>query len=193
MKTLKFVLKVLVQVLKTLAYGWLVNIIHLLKAFSKTLRAFCAFKKLPHAKQVELADPCSKFNPPAYHRPDPCIYDQYYLMSLGLAVTWDNPDITLRLGGVVVQESDLLPDTEYEIDATIWNNSFDAPVIGTRVDFAFLSFGSSTQVNPIGTTFINLGVKGGPNCPALATMLWRTPATPGHYCIQVSFAWIDDA
>ena len=27
------------------------------------------------------------------------IYDQYYLTGLGLAVTWDNPDIQLYLNG----------------------------------------------------------------------------------------------
>ena len=32
-----------------------------------------------------------------YRRPDPCIYAQYYLMSQGFAVTWDNPDIWLQL------------------------------------------------------------------------------------------------
>lgn len=193
MKTLRFVLKVLAQVGKTLAYGWVLIIIQFVKGFWKAVKAFCAFKKLSHAQQLEAANPCSNFRPPAYHRPDPCIYDQYYLMSLGLAVTWDNPDITVRRGGVVVPPHNLLPNTEYEIDATIWNNSYFAPCVGMQVNFAYLSFGAATTVNPIGSTNVNLGVKGAPNCPALATMLWTTPPTPGHYCIQVSFAWIDDA
>src|SRR5690349_9581341 len=99
MKILKFVLKTLVHVLRTLAYGWIVNIIQLIKAFWKGVKAFCAYRRLSHAQQEEVADQCNKFTNPAYHRPDPCIYDQYYLMSLGLAVTWDNPDITIWQGG----------------------------------------------------------------------------------------------
>lgn len=113
-------------------------------------------------------------------------------MDLGLAVTWDNPDIVLLLNGVPVAESELLPSTEYEVRATIWNNSYEAPVVGLEVRFSFLSFGVATVVNPIGTTTVNLGVKGGPNHPAQATMLWTTPPTPGHYCLQVDFDWIDD-
>jgi hypothetical protein len=193
MKGLKLIVHTIWEILKTLAYGWVVNIIQLIKAFSKGVKAFCAFKKLSHAQQEEVSDPCGKFTAPAYHRPDPCIYDQYYLMSLGLAVTWDNPDITIWQGGVQVPENTLLPDTEYEIRATIWNNSYYAPIVGMQVNFAYLSFGAATTVNPIGSTYVNLGVKGGPNCPALATMLWKTPPTPGHYCIQVNFAWVDDA
>ena len=193
MNTLKFVLKVFAEIGKGFAYGWLVHIIQLFKAFWKGIKAFCAFKKLSHAQQLEVSNPCGKFTPPAYHRPDPCIYDQYYLMSLGLAVTWDNPDITIWQGGVQVPENTLLPNTEYEIHATIWNNSYYAPIVGMQVNFAYLSFGAATTVNPIGSTYVNLGVKGGPNCPALAIILWKTPPTPGHYCIQVSFAWIDDA
>src|SRR6266853_337974 len=100
MKTLKFVLKILAEIGKTLAYGWLIYIIQLVKALWKGVKAFCAFKKLSHAQQEEVSDLCGKFTAPAYHRPDPCIYDQYYLMSLGLAVTWDNPDISIWQGGV---------------------------------------------------------------------------------------------
>ena len=193
MKTLKFVLKTLAEVGKAFAYGWVVYIIQLVKSLWKAIKAFCAFRKLSHAQRLEVSNPCSKFTAPAYHRPDPCIYDQYYLMSLGLAVTWDNPDITIWLGGVQVPEHTLLPDTEYELHATIWNNSYYAPVVGMQVNFAYLSFGAATTVSPIGSTYVNLGVKGGPNCPALAIMLWKTPPTPGHYCIQVNFAWVDDA
>ena len=38
---------------------------------------------------------CLFIPPKIYRRPDPLIYDQYYLMAQGLAVTWDNPDIQL--------------------------------------------------------------------------------------------------
>jgi hypothetical protein len=193
MRWLKLIVDTIREILKALAYGWIVNIIQLIKDFPKGVKAFCAYKRLSHAQQEEVSDPCNKFTNPAYHRPDPCIYDQYYLMNLGLAVTWDNPDITIWQGGVQVAENTLLPDTEYEIHATIWNNSYYAPIVGMQVNFAYLSFGAATTVNPIGSTYVNLGVKGGSNCPALAVILWRTPPTPGHYCIQVNFEWVDDA
>jgi hypothetical protein len=35
-------------------------------------------------------------------------------------------------------------------------------------------------------------VKGGSNHPAFATISWRTPNTPGHYCIQAKLQWKDD-
>lgn len=131
---------------------------------------------------------------PAFKRPDPLIYDQYYLMSLGLAVSWQNPDITIYQGGVPVASAyDLAPNTTYEVIARIWNGSPDAVVSGLPVTFSYLSFGAQTQSHFIGATVVDLGVKGSAHCPAYAKMLWTTPATPGHYCIQVSFSWLDDS
>src|SRR5271167_1900050 len=52
-----------------------------------------------------------------YKQPDPMIYSQQYLLSKGLAVTWNNPDIHLELGGVVVDSSDLKPSTTYDVIA----------------------------------------------------------------------------
>lgn len=192
MKTLRFIAQVLLHLLKTVSFQWIVNIVNILKRFWKALRRLCSFVKQPHAVQDQSKD-CHTISEPAFHRPDPCIYSQYYLLKLGLPVTWDNPDIVLKRGGIVVSETTLLPSTQYEIDATIWNNSYEAPAIGLRVDFSYLSFGVATTSTPIGTTFVNLGVKGGANHPALATMLWTTPPTPGHYCLQVKLDWIDDA
>ena len=51
-------------------------------------------------------------------RPDPLIYSQPYLMTQGLAVTWDNPGIELYDDGVLVPSSDLKPNHEYEASAT---------------------------------------------------------------------------
>ena len=52
------------------------------------------------------------------------IYDQYYLMSLGLAVSWQNPDIQILQGGVPVASAyDLQTSTTYTIRATIYNAS----------------------------------------------------------------------
>jgi hypothetical protein len=152
----------------------------------------CARARLPG--RIGKGSPlrCVKVSDPAFKRPDPMIYDQYWLMAQGLAVTWDNPDIELRRGGMVVPSHALQPDTEYQIVARIWNNSTEAPVVGLPVAFSFLSFGVGTTSTSIGQTAVDLGVKGGPNHPAFATVTWRTPATPGHYCIQAALIWLDD-
>lgn len=177
---------VLVELLRAVTFKWVSALINSLLQW---LREAIARKKLEHADHaVEI---CVPIRNPSFHRPDPLIYSQKYLLSLGLAVTWDNPDIVLLRNGVIVPEGDLLSDTDYEIDATIWNNSFDAPVVGLTVDFAFLSFGAGTALHFIGTKLINLGVKGGPNHPTHARIPWKTPPV-GHYCIQVDLKWVDD-
>ena len=114
-------------------------------------------------------------------------------MSLGLAVTWDNPDIQLYENSAPVSSSQLKADTDYEIVARIWNNSTEAPVVNLPVHFTYMSFGVGTQSHGIGDTQVNLGVKGGSNHPAFAHMLWHTPAAAGHYCIRVNLDWNDDA
>jgi hypothetical protein len=193
MAWVRFAARVLLHFLRVLTYQWAIDGSDILKRDTKSFKEFIRRLKLPHSDQEKQnRDPC-KVDNPAFHRPDPCIYSQQYLISLGLAVTWDNPDIVLRLNGVIVPEHDLLPDAEYEIGATIWNNSYEAPCVGLKVIFSFLSFGVATVSNPIGTTEVNLGVKGGVNCPADARMPWKTPATPGHYCLQVLLVWVDDA
>src|SRR6476620_11603867 len=50
---------------------------------------------------------CQRIPADVYRRPDPMIYSQPYLTSLGLAVTWDNPDIHLEQNGVAIPSSDL--------------------------------------------------------------------------------------
>ena len=192
MKLLKWFVQLGGYLIRTLAFGWLVDLATMIKRFWQFLRAVCAREKLPHP-QKEPSTCCIRTAHPSVHRPDPCIYSQTYLMQQGLPVTWDNPDIVLKLGGVIVAEYDLMPSTQYEIEATIWNNSFDGPAVGLRVDFSFLSFGVGTVSNPIGTTFVNVGVKGSIYQPARATVPWTTPATPGHYCIQVALSGVDDA
>ena len=193
MNRIKFVLRALLHLLKVLAYQWAIDGVGLLRRFIAVIKALCARLKLPHPEQDTAGkDPC-ELDHPSFHRPDPCIYSQQYLLSLGLPVTWDNPDIVLRRGGVIVPEHDLLPDTEYEIGATIWNNSYEAPCVGLKVIFSYLSFGVATVSTAIGTTFVVLGVKGGANAPADARMPWKTPPAPGHYCLQVLLEWADDA
>jgi hypothetical protein len=131
--------------------------------------------------------------PHTYKRPDPMIYSQVYLMSKGVAVTWDNPDIQLfDGGGAAVPSHGLTPGTKYEIRATIWNGSTDAPAVNVLVRFYFLSFGAGTVRNYIGETYVDVRVKGSPLGPAGARIPWTTPPA-GHYCIQVELHWIDDA
>jgi hypothetical protein len=131
--------------------------------------------------------------PHTYKRPDPMIYSQFYLMSKGVAVTWDNPDIQLfDGGGRPVPSSALAPGTAYDIRARIWNGSTDAPAVNVLVRFFYLSFGVGTIRNYIGEVYVDVPVKGSPLGVAEARMAWVTPPA-GHYCIQVEIDWIDDA
>jgi hypothetical protein len=139
---------------------------------------------------------CLHLPPTAYKRPDPLIYDQYYLMAQGLSVTWDNPDINLQdMSGNPVSGDDLNPDTDYQVFVTVYNNSYEAPAVGLPIYLSFLSFGIGTTSTPIGVTTVNLSVKGGSNCPATTPQpfIWHTPTTPGHYCLQALLVWSDDA
>jgi hypothetical protein len=131
-----------------------------------------------------------------YRRPDPLIYDQYYLQSLGLAVTWDNPDIELARAdqpGTPVDSHALEPDTEYIVTARIWNGSNHAPAIDMPVRFSYLEFGIGTVSHPIAQTVVDLPARGAAGCPAFGSVVWRTPPQPGHYCLQVELVWPDDA
>lgn len=165
----------------------------LLELLRKRCRRRQERQRLPKRQRRATWKKCVPLNTPAYKKPDPLIYSQHYLMKLGLPVTWDNPDIQLYKDGAPIPSSHLEADTEYEIIARIWNNSTDAPVVDLPVRFYYLSFGVGTQRHPIGDTQVTLGVKGGPNHPAFAKMKWKTPPTPGHYCIQVFLDWSDDA
>ncbi|MFY9728186.1 MAG: hypothetical protein WAJ87_22015 [Bryobacteraceae bacterium] len=138
---------------------------------------------------------CEPIRHPSMKLPDPMIYDQYYLMSRGLAVSWQNPDIKILQGGVpVASDFDLQPATTCTIRATIYNQSSDGIVVDMPLEFSYLSFGMGTQshVIPGPTQIVSLGVKGTPEGTAVAYMPWTTPAIPGHYCVQVSFEYIDD-
>jgi len=127
-------------------------------------------------------------------RADPMIYDQYYLMAQGLGVTWDNPDIQLfDMSGHPVSPDDLTPDTDYKVAVRVWNNSYNAPAPGLPVFLSFLSFGIGITSTTVGATTTDLGVKGSAQCPAFADLVWHTPVTPGHYCLQALLVWGDDA
>jgi hypothetical protein len=124
------------------------------------------------------------------------IYSQSYLMSLGLAVTWDNPDIDVfdpaHLTTPVLAHS-LAAGKAYRVRARVWNGSSEAPAVNLLVRFYYLSFGIGGARSYIAETLVDLGVKGSTHCPAFAEVVWTTPATPGHYCIQAELQWADDA
>lgn len=192
MKFLKALLAVLRVLLRAVAWEWVARLIEVVRLLCSRLRRRRERHGLPGRQRKSSPDPCAGISDPAFKRPDPLIYAQHHLMKQGLAVTWDNPDIQLRRGGAAVPSDDLQGDTDYEIVARIWNNSTEAPVVGLPVEVSFLSFGAGTTSTPIGATSVNLGVKGGPNHPAFASVAWHTPPAAGHYCIQVRFEWIDD-
>jgi hypothetical protein len=171
---------------------WPDNLRRIARQICAIVRLLCERAKLPSRLDRSGPQRCVKISDPAYKRPDPLIYAQYYLMGQGLAVTWDNPDIEIKRGGVTVPPHMLEPDTEYEVVARIWNNSTEAPVVDLPVKFSYLSFGIGTTSTWIDETKTDLGVKGGANHPAFASVKWRTPAEPGHYCIQVLLDWLDD-
>jgi hypothetical protein len=197
MGVLKIIFGFLWLVLRTLLYGWILSLRLVLKDMWARCRRTCAKKRLPGRQGKASPKHCVTISDPAIKRPDPLIYDQYYLMAKGFAVTWDNPDIWLELGGVVVPSDNLTPNTTYDVVARIWNGSTEGVVVDLPVTFRYLSFGSGIHSNPVvpgprDVIVHLLGVKGGPNCPAFATTKWTTPPIAGHYCLQVSFSWLDD-
>src|SRR5579864_6140191 len=99
-------MKIFLFFLKTLLYGWIVALLELWQILCRLLKRWCQ-----HKGKVPSRHRCIPINNPAFVRPDPMIYDQYYLTSLGLAVTWDNPDIQLYLNGTPVSSNQLLAGT----------------------------------------------------------------------------------
>jgi len=181
-------LKMLMKALTNLVTGLLTALPDLIKIIVERIRDACRWQKRYGDKR-----PVDCLPVPAgiYLRPDPSIYSQSYLMSLGMAVTWENPDVSLTdLAANVIGSHDLLPSTKYIVKATIHNRSNDAPAPGMPVNFSLISFGiGGNTVQEIGTTSVNLPVRGAPGEPALATMTWTTPPVPGHYCILIDAIW----
>ncbi len=190
MKTLQ---TLLAGLLRLLWGGWYTALRDLWVSLCALWSNWRAQQALPGRSRKASNAPCEPIDKPAMKRPDPLIYSQYDLLARGFAVTWNNPDIELRQGGVPVPAGSLLPDTDYEIVARIWNSSPDAPVVGLPVIFSFMSFGIGVKFDVIGALSVNLGVKGGPGHPAFATMPWRTPKVAGHYCLLVLLAPVDDS
>jgi hypothetical protein len=135
---------------------------------------------------------CVPIDHPAFCRADPLIYDQYYLIGLGLAVTWDNPDIEILQGGAPVPAGALHPDTHYEVRVRVWNASAEASVVQMPVHLSYLSFGIGTVSNPVDTQPVSVGVIGAPSQPGHVSFDWLTPREPGHYCLQAQLDPADD-
>lgn len=191
MKTLRELLLAILRILRVLlTFEWVAIIARQLRrcrwrrrARSESLAGMRGHSRLR----------CAPVPERIYRRPDPLIYSQSYLMAQGMGVTWDNPDIRLFHAGVPVASSELVEDTEYRVEATIWNGSVDGPAIGMPVRFSYLDFGIGGAEIPLGETVIDLPAKAAPGHPAKAETLWRTPTTPGHYCLRVELICSDDA
>ena len=176
-----------VSLLRTLLYGWIVSLVELLKLLVEICRRLHRGEEQPDKQGT-----CFPVNHPAFVRPDPLLYSQRALMAQGLAVTWDNPDIQLFRGGVPVSSSQLEMSTTYDVQVRVWNNSLEAPVVHMPVHLSFLDFGIGNAPIAIGSTTVDVGVKGSATQPGFASISWTTPPAPGHYCLQALLDPVDD-
>jgi len=175
----------LVSLLRTLLYGWVIALYQFVKILCQFFRRRC---DRPPKTPLD----CIQIDHPAFVRPDPLIYSQRALIAKGLAVTYDNPDITLFKGGIPISSNDLEAATTYDVTAQVWNNSLDAPVVGMQVHLSFLDFGIGNQPIPIGDGTVDVGVKGSSGQPGFVTIPWTTPPTTGHFCLLVLLDPADD-
>lgn len=134
-------------------------------------------------RRPKRGDPCVYVPERIINRPDPCIYAQFLLMKLNQPVTWDNPDVALFRNGVEQNTYDLTASTKYQVVITVHNSSRDKPADGTLVEVRWIEFGAGGQIrHPITTLTADVPVW--PGVKQVQTE-WETPATPGHYCIEV--------
>lgn len=185
--------RLLLLLIYLLAFQWLTDLIALLRRRLEVHRRGEKLREVRRGRPLRCSPRCAVIPPDVYKRADPLIYSQFYLMEQGLAVTWDNPDIQLFRNGITVPSGSLLADTDYDVVATVYNNSTSAPAVGLPVEFSFRTFGVGATLTPIDTRIIDLPVKGAPQHPAKATAKWHTPAAAGHYCLLVRLVWPDDA
>ena len=89
-----------VSLLRALLYGWIVSLYELLQVLVQVCKRWHR-----HEKDPDKQGTCFPVDHPAFVRPEPLLYSQRALMAQGLAVTWDNPDIVLFLGGAPVSSS----------------------------------------------------------------------------------------
>jgi len=150
----------------------------------------CKIWEILTREKTPEGDPCVVIPGHLIRKPDPCIYDQFLLMQLGQPVTWDNPDVRIFLGGVEQYTYNLTVSTEYDVAVTVHNASRDEAANQTAVDIHWIEFGAGGQVkHPITVTAANVPIWPG---TAVVGTKWKTPDTPGHYCIEVELSHPDD-
>jgi hypothetical protein len=147
----------------------------------------------------EKDESCARLPEAVIRRPDPAIYSQRLLMSQGLPVTWNNPDIWIapaaNPAAIEPDSYNLKDDEDYIVTVQAHNAGTDA-AIGVRVRLRYRpwSFNSPDEV-PVETDaggnevvrFVNIPPLGS----ALATFAWHTPAVPAgsdseHFCLVAS-------
>ncbi|MGH2429116.1 MAG: hypothetical protein ACRDGV_09605 [Candidatus Limnocylindria bacterium] len=147
----------------------------------------------------EKDETCGQLPEAIVRRPDPAIYSQRLLMSQGLPVTWNNPDIWIapaaNPAAIEPDSYHLQDDTDYVVTVRAHNAGTD-PAIGVRVRLRYRpwSFNSPdelpVEIDAAGNEvvrFVNIPPLGS----ALATFAWHTPAVPPgsesrHFCLQAS-------
>jgi hypothetical protein len=150
-------------------------------------KAWCV---LTRKSKTPYGDPCVTFPGHIIRKPDPCIYSQFLLMQLGKPVTWDNPDVRILMNGVEQNTYDLTADTEYDVEITVHNSSRDKPADGTSVLVQWIEFGAGSQTrHPIANLVASVPLWPGTD---VVSTKWRTPAAPGHYCIEVELSHPND-
>jgi len=174
--------------LKAITYGWVLALLALIRSLLSLCRRRRGETNDDEHERKRARTRCVPIDDPAYKRPDPLVYAQYFLMDRGFNVTWDNPDFAVFLGGVPVASHNLQPDTEYDVVVRVWNAALDCPVVLMPVHLSYLSFGVGTVSHPIGTDKVDVGVKGSATNPGFARFRWRTPREAGHYCLQALLA-----
>lgn len=181
-------LRSLGRLLRDLIYGWIAGLVALLRFLFRRR----VDDGLSEHERNAARSPCVPIDDPAFVRPDPLIYSQDKLMSLGLAVTWDNPDIQLFEAGTPVSSSDIEASTTYDVRVRVWNNSTECPVIKMPVHLVFANAGVGPPGQLIGSAMVDVGVKGSSTQPGFCTIPWTTPATPGHYCLRAKLDPVND-
>jgi hypothetical protein len=145
---------------------------------------------LLHGGKTPWGDPCVVVPGHLIRKPDPCIYDQFMLMQLNQPVTWDNPDVRIFLNGIEQYTYNLTVGTDYDVEVTVHNSSRDKPALGTQVAVRWIEFGAGSQTrHAIATPVADVPIWPG---TATVTVPWRTPDTPGHYCLEVELAHPND-
>lgn len=147
--------------------------------------------------QEEHEEPCGRLPEAVIRRPDPAIYSQRLLLSQGLPVTWNNPDIWIapaaNPNAVEPDSYHLREDTDYIVTVRVHNAGTD-PALGVRVRLVYRPWSfNSPEVTPVQTDtagnevarFVNVAPMGS----ADTTFAWHTPAIApgqeaGHFCLE---------